>query len=169
VFRTTIVKTFHVALDVMFATARYRIDVNVLSRAARTILTNSTFMFGSETFIGGHLYRRKNAFSDSGLQASAKNSSSQIGLPASREMEDHCGSGVGAVMFWCDLGSGILQTLCRGLRDFATTPGVPSTSPANRNHNSYSFIHLPLPEAYYAAGRAAVIFELWRGSSTARV
>ena len=117
-FRTTIVKTFHVALDVMFATARYRIDVNVLSRAARTILTNSTFMFGSETFIGGHLYRRKNAFSDSGLQASAKNSSSQIGLPASREMEDHCGSGVGAVMFWYDLGSGILQTLCRGLRDF---------------------------------------------------
>ena len=101
-FRTTIVKTFHVALDVMFATARYRIACKRFVAWARTILTNSTFMFGSETFIGGPPNRRKKRLAILVCKRAPKNSSSQIGLPASREIDDHCGSGVGAMMSWCD-------------------------------------------------------------------
>ena len=57
-FKAIIVKPFHKALDVMFATARYRNDVKVLSPAASRILTNSRFMVRSKVLSAGLSWRK---------------------------------------------------------------------------------------------------------------
>jgi len=48
VFKTIIVKTFHAALDVMIATARYRIGCKGFVTCSRKDLTNSSFMASSK-------------------------------------------------------------------------------------------------------------------------